>query len=154
MYIIHETVAGNDPRLHPKMTRYANYWHYTIHIVPDNENIYVDWLNGEVISEKVAKAYKFCSSKNGEMSVRKSTTIYEEIESASSEADLGLGPKIIYELTLEDQQNAVELLRVIIKNFAKNRIQDPAKRQAAIDAANQATTVDQCNSVLGVHCNY
>jgi len=153
MYIVHEAIPSNDPRWHPEMIRVGSFWQYLITEVPDGKNIYTDWLNGEVVTRDVARAYKFTGSRNNEMSIRRQTDIWEEIEAASSETVMGTGPKAIYELTVNDVNNTVQLMRTVIKNHAKNRIADAAKRNAAIAAADAATTIAQCDTVLAIHCH-
>ena len=141
MYILHETIAGNDPRLHASMKLFGNYWHYTIHYIPEGENVFVDWLKGEQISEQVAKAHKFTGAVNGELSIKTNTTTWEEIAQASSET--ATGPKHIYELSMDDNNNCIILMKTIIKNYAKNRL-----KSDLISQADAATTIDQLKSII------
>ena len=141
MYILHETIAGNDPRLHASMKLFGSYWHYTIHYIPEGENVFVDWLKGEQISEQVAKAYKFTGSVNGELSIKTNTTTWEEIAAASSET--APGPKHIYELSMDDNNNCIILMKTIIKNYAKNRL-----KSDLISQADSANTIDQLKSII------
>jgi hypothetical protein len=145
MYIIHETVAGDDPRLHPSMKLFGSWWHYTIRHVPDNENIYVDWLNGVVVTEEIAKAHKFCSAVNGELTVKRNTTNWDDLLHASNEnAD---GPKAIYELTVRDNENCINFLRATLGVFIQNRVADYTEKQRLTQLIQEANSIDQLKRI-------
>jgi hypothetical protein len=149
MYIIHETVAGNDPRLLPSMELVGGYWSYTIRRVPDDlPSTYIDWLKAEVISESVARAYKFCGAKDNEITVRKSTKVYEEIASASSEADMSQGPKIYYYLTGEDVVNTTSLLKTIMLNHTNNHLKNQEVKPQLVKLINACNTIEDAHRVL------
>lgn len=124
MYIIYETVAGNDPRIVPEIEFVASIWHYTIsYIKPENESeVFTKWLQPTEISENVAKAYKFVGAVNGEISLRvpvdlNGDGVIDAIEIASAQLQ-----KIPYFLTAEDDQNTRELLSAVMKNYIKKHI--------------------------------
>lgn len=142
-------MAGNDPRLHPAMTTIGNYWFYTIQQLPDDvPATYIDWLKADVVSEGVAKSYKFCGAKDNEMTVRKSTSVYEEIASASSEADISAGLKIYYYLTGEDVANTTALLKTIMINYTKNHLKNIEVKEQLISLINAGKTIEDAHWLL------
>jgi hypothetical protein len=152
MYIIHETVAGNDPRLLPSMEIAGGYWIYTIRRVPDDlPSAYIDWLKAEVITESVARAYKFCGAKDNEITVRKTTTVYEEIASASSEADMSQGPKMYYYLTGEDVVNTTNLLKVIMLNHTNNHLKNQEVKPHLVKLINSCKTIEDTHWMLATY---
>lgn len=122
MYIIFETVASNDPRITSQIKYVASLWHYMIcRIDPQDEaDTYTGWLKPEVVSEDIAKAYKFVGAVDGEISLRVAVDlngdgVIDEIEHASAQ-----GEKIPYFLTAADDANGAALLKTMMKNFVKN----------------------------------
>lgn len=150
MYILHETVAGNDPRLHPAMQVFGTYWHYTVTYIPDDVagSVYYDWLKPEVISEDVAKAYKFTGASNNELTVKKSASNWEELATASGESLSGHGEKFIYELTTKDRANCVSFLKAMIKNYVTNRVEDADKRNSILQLLTTVRSIDECRAIL------
>ena len=71
IYIIHETIAGDDPRWQPGMELIGDFWNYSVSTAPDGT--FVDWLHGKVVGEFVAKSYKFVTARDGEIPVAKMT---------------------------------------------------------------------------------
>jgi hypothetical protein len=152
MYIVHETVAGDDPRLHPSMQMFGSFWHYTIRYIPDNENVYIDWLKGAVISEDVAKAHKFTSAVNGELTVKKNTSNWDELLHASSENMNG--PKAIYELTVRDHDNCVAFLKATFGIFIKTRVLDATDSQRLTEMVQTATTIEQLKRIQSQYMHF
>jgi hypothetical protein len=126
MYIVFETIASNDPRLDPKMNIFGKYWHYSIaYIAPEHEaDVYLKWLNYEVVSEKVAKSDKLASSIDGEIALLvKNFGTYEEIISPTSKGDNNYRKQLYY-LTEEDDKNCTELLKAVAKLHILHELSD------------------------------
>ena len=149
IYIIHENVPGNDPRLDPNMQRMGDFWHYIVQKFPAGKDIVWSWLKGEQVSENVAKAYKFTSSYENEISVRKSTNVYEEIADGSGDTEDLDQTKIYYRLTTADQQNCVEFFKTVMRIHIKNHTEENSKNaQALLKMIDQLTTVTACQDLM------
>ena len=149
IYIIHEAVPGNDPRLDPQMEMLGDFWHYQIHKFPANQDIVWKWFHGEQVTENVAKAYKFTSAHENEISVRKSTNIYEELADGSGDTEDLDETKIYYRLTSVDQQNCVEFFKTVMRIHIKNHTEKNSKTaQALLKMVDQLTTVTACQELM------
>ena len=141
-YIIHETIPGDDPRLDPRMEHVGEFWHYTVIKFPSGSDVIHQWLHGAEISEDVAKAYKFTSAHQNEISVRKSTSIYDEIADGSGDTEGSDGAKIYYRLNANDIKNTLDFFKTVMKLHLKNH--------ADANSANVQTLnrmIDQVDSV-------
>ncbi len=149
-YIIHETVAGDDPRLHPLMERMGEFWCYSVIKFPSNNNDIVhSWLHGQEVTESVAKAYKFTSAHENEISVRKSTNIYDEIFDGSGDTEELDETKVYYRLTEADKINCVEFYKTIMRIHLKNHTESNSKSAAGLNAAiNKLTTINQTQELM------
>jgi hypothetical protein len=124
IYIIHEAISGNDPRLDSRMEEFGEFWHYTVTRFPADQDIVYHWLNGTVVPERVAKAYKFTSAHDNEISVRKATSIWDDLADGSGDTE---AEKIYYRLDPNDQANAVEFFKTVMKLHIENHA-DPSSR--------------------------
>lgn len=148
-YIIHEAIPGNDPRIDAKMESVGEFWHYSVIKFPSNENIVYHWLNGVEVSEAVAKAYKFTSADENEISVRKATTQYEEIVDGSGDTEGEEGTKIYYRLTAQDQQNTVDFFKAIMGLHLKNRADSSSKNvQTLTSMVNNLSSVTDAQNLM------
>ena len=141
-YIIHEAVAGDDPRIDPKMETVGEFWHYSIIKFPSDQGIVYHWLNGVEVTESIAKAYKFTSAHENEVSVRVSTTNYDEISDGSGDTEDRESTKIYYRLTAEDQKNTIDFFKAIMKLHLQNRADSSSKNTQAL-----ASMIDRLSSV-------
>jgi len=152
MYIIHKTIGLDDPRMDPRMEYKGSFWCFTCTYIPDGLGIHTDWIPGAEVGESVAKAIKFCSSYEGELSVRRHTTQWEEIEHASAEADQGIYPeKIIYELTPDDISNTTALIKTMMRVYNNLYQKDPETQFKINNAIDQIRDVNQAQMALGVY---
>lgn len=106
MYIVCETLAGNDPRFLPDMERIYSHWIYTTYFIPRR----IDLSNYDAveISESVARAQKFANVNKGKIGFRTGSLAHEEVFGESTEPD---GEKTYYYITPEDEELTVELLK-------------------------------------------
>ena len=149
IYIIHEVVAGNDPRLDPQMEIVGDFWHYQVRKFPSNQDIVWKWLKGEQVTESVAKAYKFTPAHENEISVRKSTNVYEELSGASGDTEDLDQTKIYYRLTPVDQQNTVEFFKTAMRIHVRNHTEENSKTaQALLKIIEQLSTVTECQNIM------
>ena len=149
IYIIHESVPGNDPRLDPSMERIGDFWNYVVQQFPADQDIVWSWLKGEQVTESVAKSYKFTPAHENEISVRKSTNIYEEISGASGDTEDLDQTKIYYRLTPVDQQNTVEFFKTVMRIHVRNYTEENSKNaQALLKMVNQLQTVTACQDLM------
>lgn len=112
MFIVSETLAGNDPKLLPEMVRYYTWWLYTVYEIPEGTAFNVADYDAEIVSENVAKSAKFANAKPQDgiwkIGLRTGTLAHEEVFMSSTEAD---GEKTYYTLTDEDQNNARDFMK-------------------------------------------
>ena len=145
MYIIHETLPSNDPRINEKTSVFGHYWHFTIRYIPDNENIYLDWINHEVLSEEVANSYKISGSYKGTVSVSRPVNNINDVVSSSGDVEY---KKYIYTLTEADKENVVKLMKSAMKLYSKNHLTDQEVFEKLMNKIDSALTIEDCNRVM------
>jgi hypothetical protein len=145
MYIIHETLASNDPRIHPDTVVIDHYWHFTTRYIPPNKGIYIDWMPHEKISEDVAKSCKLTGAYKGVVSVSKPVTKASDIQGSSGDVEW---KKYIYTLTKKDKENAVLLMKAAMRLYAQKYLTDQKTLKRLINEVNTADTIEKCQLVL------
>lgn len=112
MYLLFKSV---DSRLTNIIERIGSFMSYTIGVLPDTHKDVVEYrhLNPIIISEGVAKAWKFIGCARGKIAVRQNTPQNDDLQIISSEEPLGT--KVYYELTDIDKSNTVELQKAILQ---------------------------------------
>ena len=135
---MYESLISSDPRLDSRIKEIGKFWHVTIsYIAPEDEaDVIISWLNGEVVEESVAKADKFTSAYERELSIMTAVAETEEIVIATSGGNQ-FYKKEAYFLTDADAENAIKCMKVGMRIFTKNHCRDEAiKTQllAKIDA--------------------
>ena len=126
MYIIFETVASNDPRLDPRMNVFGKFWHYSVaYIAEEHESsVVTSWLNGEVVTKKVAQSDKFCTACNGELSVvRADFGTYDELTSPTSFGDNNYR-KQTYFLNEDNIASTTEFLKAVMRLQIQNHLKE------------------------------
>lgn len=145
MYIIYESVAGNDPRVTEEFKIIDQFWHYTIaYIAPEDESeVFTKWLKPVEVTEAVAKSYKFADAHEGELSLRRPVDAngdgyIDEIEAASDQTE-----KYIHTVSASEEANCVALLKAIMTNYLQNHNEGDTdlvtNLQAKIDAVSTLT---------------
>lgn len=150
MFIIHETLPGNDPRIHPETVVVGDYWHFTIRYIPPNKGIFIDWLPHEKISEEVARSCKLVGAYKGVVSVSKPVTKVGDIVSASGDVEW---KKYIYVLTKKDKENVVSLMKAAMRLYAQAHLKDQKTLKKLINEVNICDTMEQCQMVLYYYYN-
>jgi hypothetical protein len=145
MYIIHETLAGNDPRIHPETVVVGDYWHFTIRYIPPNKGIFIDWLPHENISEEVAKCCMLTGSYKGVLSISKPVTKKEDIVNASGDVEW---KKYIYKLSAKDKENVVIIMKTAMRLYANTYITDQKTLKRLIKEVNSTSTIESCEHLL------
>lgn len=110
MYIISETLAGNDPRFHIEMERIFSHWIYTSYYVPDvaRSSVVLDNLEMVEVTEEVARALKFGNVNDGKIGLRTGTLAFDEAFEESTEVTEG---KSYYFINEQDENNTVSALK-------------------------------------------
>jgi hypothetical protein len=124
MYIAHEQIASNDPRLDDRIVEIGKWWMYQIVYVDTqaHPDIRTDWLNGVELPENVAKAHIFAASVDGELTVLKKVfNDTTEIILPSSGGNQEYF-KEMYDLTETDKANARDFIKTILKLHVKNHL--------------------------------
>ena len=125
MYIMYESLISSDPRLDSRIKEIGKFWHVTIsYIAPEDEaDVIISWLNGEVVEESVAKADKFTSAYERELSVMTLASAPEDLIVATSGGNQ-FYKKEAYFLTDADAENAIKCMKVGMRLFTKNHCKD------------------------------
>jgi hypothetical protein len=145
MYIIHETLPQNDPRIHPDTSVVGNYWNFTIRYIPPNKGIYIDWVPHEKLSEEVANSYKITGAYKGVVSVSKPVTKVSDVQGSSGDVEW---KKYIYVLTKTDKANVVLLMKAAMRLYAQAHLQDQKSLKKLINEVNSVDTIEQCQHIL------
>jgi hypothetical protein len=123
MYIISETLAGNDPRFKPSMERIYSHWEYTSYYIPDGTDVsdLIDNITAVQVNESVARSLKFGNVNNGKIGLRTGTLAHEEVFGESTEPD---GEKTYYYVNSDDENNLIlaykeEMKLYLNKHFSK-----------------------------------
>lgn len=145
MYIIHETLSSEDPRVHPEIVKVGDYWHFTISYIPPNKGIFIDWLPHEKLSEDVAKSYPLTNAYRGVVSLSKPFTKKEDIVTASGDVEW---KKFIYKLTSKDKENVVLLIKAAMRLFAKTHLTNDKTLKKLLKEISTINTMEDCDLVL------
>jgi len=144
MYIIHETLADNDPRLDSRTRAIGDYWHFTIRQILDS-SVYIDWLDYIEISESVAKSHKIVNSYKGIISLSEPASNLDEVSKASADTEY---KKYIYELTDEDKKNVMILMKSAMKLFAESHLINKDALSRLLREIEYADSIERCEYVL------
>lgn len=156
MYIISETLAGNDPRHHPDITRLFSHWIYTSYFVPSHaqSSLVLDNLDMIDVPENVARALKFGNVNGGKIGVRTGTLQYEEIFNTSTEPD---GQKTYYFINETDEQNVVMALKTEMTLYCNKHyfilpndlsLTYASKKNSILTEISQCSTLVECQKLL------
>lgn len=145
MYIIHETLPSNDPRIHPDTVIVGHYWHFTIRYIPPNKGIFIDWLPHEKISEEVAYSSKLAGAYKGVVSLVKPATNVKDIVGASGDVEW---KKYIYTLTKKDKENVVGLMKTTMRLYAQKYLSDQKTLKRLLKEVNTADTIEKCQHIM------
>ena len=145
MYIIHETLSSEDPRVHPEIVRVGDYWHFTISYIPPNKGIFIDWLPHEKLDEDVAKSYPLTNAYKGVVSLAAPFTKKDDIVTASGDVEW---KKYVYKLTTKDKQNVVLLIKAAMRLFAKQHITSEKTLKKLMKEITNINTMEDCDLVF------
>jgi hypothetical protein len=156
MYIISETLAGNDPRFKPLMERIYSHWEYTSYYVPDGTDVsdLVDGIAAVQVTEDIARSLKFGNVNNGKIGIRTGTLAHEEVFGESTEPD---GEKTYYFITSDDENNLIsaykeEMKLYLNEHFSKISSADAekwaSKKTQVTQEINECTSVDACRRLM------
>lgn len=122
MYIVCETIAGNDPRYIDTLERIYSHWIYTAYYNPTPINL--DQYDAIEVSESVARSMKFANVNKGKIGLRTGSLAHEEVFGNSTEAD---GTKTYYYIDEGEEAETVELLKVEMRLFLRKHYRDVVK---------------------------
>jgi hypothetical protein len=121
MFIIFEAIVIEDPRI----KRTGDFWHFTVAEIDDAEIDSIDQLkhiNYVVVAQNIAQADRLCYALHGrELHVKSGIEIntYDDLIQHTSFGDNEY-TKQIYYLTDENDADATEFLKTIMKLYMKN----------------------------------
>jgi hypothetical protein len=158
MYIISETLAGNDPRFHIDIERIYSHWLYTSYYVPDSAISSIGLDNKEIVEvdESVARAVKFGNVNAGKIGIRTGTLAHEEVFGESTEPD---GQKTYYYINETDEANVVQALKTemslyLNKHFSKLSSDEYSiffnKKQTIENEISACNTLVECQKLMHV----
>lgn len=142
MFIIHETLSSEDPRLHSEIVTIGDYWHFTISYIPPNKGIFVDWLPHEKLSEEVARSFPLTNAYKGVVSLSRPFTKKSELVTASGDVEW---KKYIYKLTSKDKQDVVLLIKAAMRLFAKTHLTDEKTLKKLLKEIAVLNTMEDCD---------
>lgn len=145
MYIIHQTIANDDPRLHPDAVEVGNYWHFTIRFIPPEKEIYIDWLNYIELPEGAAKSSVLTNNYKGVVSLTKPVDKVEDIVTASGDV---AWEKYVYRLTDEDKHNVTILIKTAMRLYATENLSDKKILKKLLKKVDECNTQDECEHIL------
>lgn len=158
MYIVCETLGGDDPRMLPGMERLYSHWVFTTYFVPDElrSQVNLDDWDAEEVTESVAKAVKFGNTNSGKIGVRTGSPNYDDIYGSNSLEPVG--QKTYYYITPEDDANTAEALKSEMKIYLKKHYEKiidvelsqkfATKKQQILDEINACETILDCQKIL------
>jgi hypothetical protein len=156
MYITYESVASNDPRVVPEIKFIGTFWHYTISYIDpvDESEVFIKWLKPTVLSQDVAKSYKFVGATDGEISLRTAVDlngdgIIDAIETASAQ-----GTKIPYFLTEDDEKNTCDLMKSVMKNYIDKNSTDTAVTTRLYEIIDAASNLTETQMVMATYFDF
>lgn len=145
VYIIHQTIANDDPRLHPDAVVVGDYWHFTIRYIPPEKDIYIDWLNYLELPEGAAKSSVLTNNYKGVVSLVKPVDKVDDIVTASGDVEW---EKHVYRLTEEDKQNVTMLIKTAMRLYATENLTDNKKLKKLLQKVNACTNQEECENIL------
>jgi hypothetical protein len=147
MYIVCETIAGNDPRYIDTLERIYSHWIYTAYYNPSP--IDLNYYDAMEVSESVARAMKFANVNKGKIGLRTGSLAHDEVFGNSTEAD---GEKTYYYIDEGEETEAVEILKVEMKLYLRKHYRDIVKpEQQAAWAEKKAeieAEIEACNNLI------
>ena len=145
MYIIHQSITGNDPRLHESFVEVGHYWHFTITQVPDDQGIYIDWLSYLELPEEVAKCSILTNNYKGVVSLTKPTNRVEDMVTASGDIEW---EKYVYRLTDQDKQNVTALMKSAMKLYATDTLDDRKLLKKLLNKVESCQNQEDCEQIM------
>ncbi len=147
MYIVCETIAGNDPRYIPTLERIYSHWLYTAYYNP--EPLDLNLYDAIEVSESVARSMKFANVNKGKIGLKTGTLAHDEVFQTSTEAD---GTKTYYYINEDEESETVELCKVEMRLFLRKHYRDIVKpEQQAEYAAKKAlieSEIEACDTLV------
>lgn len=119
MYIICETIAGNDPRYTSDLERIYSHWIYTAYYSPTDLDLAL--YDAVEVSESVARSMKFGNVNKGKIGLRTGSLAHEEVFGNSTEAD---GVKTYHYIDQVEEELTVECLKIEMQLHLKKHYRD------------------------------
>lgn len=157
MYIVCETIPGNDPRFIPELQRMYSHWIYqTYYIAPEFEHLIdLDKYEAINISEDAAKAAKFgnVSGSIRKIGLRAGSTQYDEVFGNSTEKENGT--KTYYYIDDIDEHDTVELLKaemhLYLKKHYEQILNDSERKEFASKRAQIEKEISEASDIINCH---
>lgn len=158
MYIISETLAGNDPRYHIAMERIYSHWIYTSYYIPEEirSSVKTDNIVMVEVNENVARAVKFGNVNAGKIGIRTGSLAYEEVFGESTEPD---GEKTYYYINETDEANVIQALKAEMTLYLNNHFSKLSedeysrfsnKKQTIESEISACNTLVECQKLMHV----
>jgi len=149
MYIIFETLPGNDPRLDSRMIQYGDFWHYSVYEIPHipEDPIYLKWLDHEELDPEIAECYKLTSSTTGELSLSGPAKDITEVQGASDT----YGSKWIYQCSLQDHANTVKFMQAAVRLHMKQYLKNKEAEPALLQEMKRCVSIDQMQDWMATY---
>jgi hypothetical protein len=154
MYIVLETLAGNDLRLVPQieiMPQYK-YWAFEVAFIDPSYETSVDLSNivHKIVPEHVARACKFASADHSDrLGIVQGSQIHEEMMHATLEHHQSK-PKVYYQMTEQDINDAIEFYKVVLSLALEVHYRDLPSDQAAANADTKLALQNEIDSITTI----
>lgn len=154
MYIVLETLAGNDPRLVPQleiMSQYK-YWSFEVAFIDPAYETTVDLstIIHKVVPEHVARACKFASADHSDrLGIVQGSQIHEEMMHATLEHHESK-PKVYYQMTEQDINDALEFYKVVLSLALEIHYRDLPVDQADSNADTKLSLQNEIDAITSV----
>ncbi len=119
MYIVCETIPGNDPRYIETLERIYSHWVFTAYYNP--EPLDLDLYDAVEVSESVARSMKFANTNKGKISLRTGSLAHEEVFGNSTET---YRTKTYYYLNESEEAETGELLKIEMSLYLRKHFRD------------------------------
>jgi len=152
MYILFETVPGNDPRLEDRIQIKDNVWHYTIAKINDNivNEVRYDWLNSVELTDGEFTGRKFFNALDGQIPVMVNVSNPSDISEPTSYGDNNY-EKQIYTLTQADRANTVSLMKKLMTLHTNTHQTDDQVKDKLLRLIPNVSTLEEAQMFMATY---
>jgi hypothetical protein len=144
MFIVFESIAGNDPRLLPQLERFHNYWNYTVYRIDEQ---YISNLDSSLIfatlTDEEGRASMLADAAEGRVTVKPNTDLSTLV--LDNISGKPLAEKFWYVLTQDDKTNVISFLKKVLKIHGQKYVKSPEELSLYNLEIDNCQTHEDCN---------